>query len=305
MTGALSGVAKRLYPAPAPAMEASSDLAMPPVPKGMVTVHSSLSSNGDVYARLLAQKGHLVPQLNWTPYGQRFELFVRTTAGWKLMKSVSHSQADMSNVQIFEDPGSPALVPWTWMDWSHGDGTNQLDVFRVSSRKPIEEIYHVAMDNAVILPYGTQSLIMEPISLGMGSPLVVTFHSGRITVKSPTSTPVAQPGQMLIDVHTHAVQHHPDVIVISNLPSHLSLRLHQDIVLTETGDEVELGADLDRKFGDPGGFYHFEPAPYRNCVVLRTMERGEGNLVIGTTPSSYFLIHGKKVQWISIPVTIS
>lgn len=271
----------------------------------MVSVHSSLSSDGHVYARLLAQKGHIIPQFDWTPYGQRFEIFERTADGWKLMKSISHSRADMCTVRIFEDPGSPALVSWTWIQWHPDYGTNQLYVFRVLSGKPVEEIYHAAMDNAVILPCGSNAMIMEPMSLGVGHPLVVAFHNGRVAAQSPTSMPVARAGQVLIDLHTHVVQRHPEVIEVSNLPSHLSLQVHQDIVLTETGDVVELGADLDRKYGDPGGFYQFAPAPYRDCVILRTMERGEGYLVIGPAPSSYLLVHGKKVQWISIPITIS
>lgn len=269
-----------------------------------MVVSSALSQDGNVYGRLLAYRSHIAQRIGLPPFGQSLELFERQRGTWKRVLFIHHEYPDMNAVRIYQNPGHPALVEWDWTT-SDPDENVHLEVYRMPEGGAPERILDKAMTNAVVLPYGAETLMVQPMAFGAVSPMMVTLENGHVDVRQPNARPVPRPGQVFLQVQVRVIQRHPEVIEIDHLPSHLSLRLHQDIVLTAVGGDVVLGGSLDREHGDPGGFYRYEPAPYQDCLVIQTEEKGQGVLVIDPFVGKSLLIHGKKEPFVSIPITIS
>ena len=288
-----------------PAMRVTTHAVLPKVPSGTIVVGSALSQDGNVYARLLAYRSHIMQRIGLPPLGQSVEIFERQGQTWKPVLFIHHNTPDMNAVRIYQNQGHPALVEWDWTDVDAYD-TVHLEVYRIPEGGSLEHALDKAMKNAVVLPDGAETLMMQPMAFGSVSPLMVTLENGHVEVRQPDARPSAHQGQLFLQVQARVVQHHPEVIEIDHLPTHLYARLHQDIVLTAVGDaHVLLGAALDREYGDPGGFYSYQPAPYANCLVVQTEEKGQGVLVISPFPGSFILIHGEKKPFVSIPITIS
>ncbi len=209
----------------------------------------------------------------------------------------------MDSVRIYQDQGYPALVAWDWTDFDT-DFTAHLEVLRIREGHAPEQVLERDMRHASVLPYGSNALMMQPMSFGAESPVIAKLANGQVEVQSFSAEPKARPGQLFLQVKAHTIGQKPQLIELEDLPSHLSVNLHGQIVLTSTDESVELFATLDREHGDPGGFYHYEPAPYRNCLVLETEEKGNGVLVL-STEGSEFLVNGQKKPFVSIPITIS